>query len=286
MEIINDINQMQKRAEALRNSGKTIAFVPTMGYLHDGHLALMRAGRELGDVLVVSIFVNPAQFGPKEDFGSYPRDLERDSALCRQVGVDIIFHPAAEAIYPRGFQTHIEVENLSRGLCGDFRPGHFRGVATVVAKLFNIIKPHAAVFGEKDCQQLAVIRRMTADLNLDVQIVGYPTVRETDGLAMSSRNTFLSAAERQSALSLSRSLEQAQQMVREGERAPGRIEQAVRETISREPATEIEYVRVCHPESLSELKWVEDSTLLALAVRVGKTRLIDNRIITTKPGRE
>jgi pantoate--beta-alanine ligase len=286
MEIITDINQMQKRAEALRNSGKTIAFVPTMGCLHDGHLALMRAGRELGDVLVVSIFVNPAQFGPKEDFGSYPRDLERDSALCRQVGVDIIFHPAAEAIYPRGFQTHIEVENLSRGLCGDFRPGHFRGVATVVAKLFNIVKPHAAVFGEKDCQQLAVIRRMTADLNLDVQIVGYPTVRETDGLAMSSRNTFLSAAERQSALSLSRSLEQAQQMVREGERAPGRIEQAVRETISREPATEIEYVRVCHPESLSELKWVEDSTLLALAVRVGKTRLIDNRIITTKPGRE
>ena len=286
MEIITDINQMQKRAEALRNSGKTIAFVPTMGCLHDGHLALMRAGRELGDVLVVSIFVNPAQFGPKEDFGSYPRDLERDSALCRQVGVDIIFHPAAEAIYPRGFQTHIEVENLSRGLCGDFRPGHFRGVATVVAKLFNIVKPHAAVFGEKDCQQLAVIRRMTADLNLDVQIVGYPTVRETDGLAMSSRNTFLSAAERQSALSLSRSLEQAQQMVREGERAPGRIEQAVRETISREPAAEIEYVRVCHPESLSELKWVEDSTLLALAVRVGKTRLIDNRIITTKPGRE
>ena len=286
MEIITDINQMQKRAEALRNSGKTIAFVPTMGCLHDGHLALMRAGRELGDVLVVSIFVNPAQFGPKEDFGSYPRNLERDSALCRQVGVDIIFHPAAEAIYPRGFQTHIEVENLSRGLCGDFRPGHFRGVATVVAKLFNIVKPHAAVFGEKDCQQLAVIRRMTADLNLDVQIVGYPTVRETDGLAMSSRNTFLSAAERQSALSLSRSLEQAQQMVREGERAPGRIEQAVRETISREPATEIEYVRVCHPESLSELKWVEDSTLLALAVRVGKTRLIDNRIITTKPGRE
>jgi len=286
MEIITDINQMQKRAEALRNSGKTIAFVPTMGCLHDGHLALMRAGRELGDVLVVSIFVNPAQFGPKEDFGSYPRDLERDSALCRQVGVDIIFHPAAEAIYPRGFQTHIEVENLSRGLCGDFRPGHFRGVATVVAKLFNIVKPHAAVFGEKDCQQLAVIRRMTADLNLDVQIVGYPTVRETNGLAMSSRNTFLSAAERQSALSLSRSLEQAQQMVREGERAPGRIEQAVRETISREPATEIEYVRVCHPESLSELKWVEDSTLLALAVRVGKTRLIDNRIITTKPGRE
>jgi len=286
MEIITDINQMQKRAEALRNSGKTIAFVPTMGCLHDGHLALMRAGRELGDVLVVSIFVNPAQFGPKEDFGSYPRNLERDSALCRQVGVDIIFHPAAEAIYPRGFQTHIEVENLSRGLCGDFRPGHFRGVATVVAKLFNIVKPHAAVFGEKDCQQLAVIRRMTADLNLDVQIVGYPTVRETDGLAMSSRNTFLSAAERQSALSLSRSLEQAQQMVREGERAPGRIEQAVRETISREPATEIEYVRVCHPESLSELKWVEDSTLLALAVRVGKTRLIDNRIITTKPGRD
>jgi len=284
MELISDIHQMQQKAEALRNSGKTIAFVPTMGCLHEGHLALMRAGRGRCDILVVSIFVNPAQFGPKEDFGSYPRDLERDSALCREAGVDLIFHPAPEAVYPRGYQTYIEVEKLSRGLCGDFRPGHFRGVATVVAKLFHLVKPHVAVFGEKDYQQLAVIRRMVADLNLDVEIVGYPTVRETDGLALSSRNTYLNAAERQSALSLSRSLEQAQQMLREGERAPGRIEQAVRETISREPATEIEYVRVCHPESLSELKWVENSALLALAVRVGKTRLIDNRIITTKPG--
>jgi pantoate--beta-alanine ligase len=189
IDLIGDVAAMERWAARRRRAGTATALVPTMGSLHQGHLSLVRMARSLRPEVVVSIFVNPAQFGPKEDFGSYPRDLERDSALCREAGADIIFHPAPEAIYPRGYQTYIEVEKLSRGLCGDFRPGHFRGVATVVAKLFHLVKPHVAVFGEKDYQQLAVIRRMVADLNLDVEIVGHPTVRETDGLAMSSRNT-------------------------------------------------------------------------------------------------
>ncbi len=279
MEVIKDTKEMQRRAEAWRLQGRRIAFVPTMGYFHEGHLSLMREGRRLGDVLVVSIFVNPTQFGPSEDYERYPRDLERDLRLAEEVGVDVVFAPQAEEMYPEGFQTYVEVTELQKHLCGRFRPGHFRGVATVVAKLFNIVKPHVAIFGRKDYQQLLIIRRMVEDLNMDVEVVGMPTVRESDGLAASSRNTYLRPEERQAALALYRSLKRAEELFAEGRRHPSDILREVHSVLDKEPLLQVEYVELCHPETLQPLEGEFQRGLLAIAARVGSTRLIDNIVL-------
>lgn len=279
MRIIESVAEMQHQADRWRGEERRIAFVPTMGFLHEGHLELMRMARRLGDVSVISIFVNPTQFGPGEDFGSYPRDLERDLDLVAPVGVDVAFVPGDGAMYAPGHQTHVEVTQVTRNLCGRSRPGHFRGVTTVVAKLFHAVKPHVAILGEKDYQQLVTIRRMVRDLNMDVEVVGHPTVREADGLAMSSRNVYLQPHERVAALSLSRSLERAQQLVTAGERSAPVILDAVRAIIGDAAGTSVDYVELCGPEDLEGIQQVTGPALLALAVRVGRARLIDNRVL-------
>ena len=276
---ITAIDQMQREAIHLLQSGKTVVLVPTMGYFHEGHLALMREGRKHGDALIVSIFVNPKQFGPAEDLQRYPRDLERDVTLAESVGVDAVFAPEAGAMYEEGFQTYVDLGLLPRYLCGPSRPNHFRGVATVVAKLFNVVRPQIAMFGEKDYQQLAVIRRMVRDLNFGIRIIGVPTVREPDGLAMSSRNTYLSEDERHSSLSLFASLQRAQQAVREGERDPQTLIRSTSEFISSHRFTNIDYVAVCDPDTLESVNRIDKPALMALAVWVGDTRLIDNIIL-------
>jgi len=277
MEILADPQQMQQRALAARRQGERIAFVPTMGYLHEGHLSLLREGRRRGDLLVLSIFVNPTQFGLNEDLASYPRNLERDTQLAREDGVDLLYLPDSASMYPAGYATWVEVdESLTDTLCGRIRPGHFRGVTTVVSKLFQIVQPEVALFGSKDFQQLAIIRRMTADLNMPVEIVGMPIVREEDGLAMSSRNVYLDAGMRRQALSLYAALQLARQLVAEGERDGRRLIAAVRERIEREPAAEIDYIQVCHAGTLADLEQIGRDAVMLLAVRFGKTRLIDN----------
>jgi len=279
MEIVSSVQEMKRIAAAARAAGKRISFVPTMGFLHEGHASLMREGRRRGDLLVASIFVNPAQFGAGEDFETYPRDLERDLRIARECGVDVLFTPSAAEMYPSGYQTWLNVENVSRPMCGSSRPGHFRGVATVVAKLFNIVRPDFAFFGEKDYQQLLVIRRMVADLDMDVEVVGMPTVREPDGLAMSSRNAYLSPSERLSALCLSRALAAAAGLYRSGEFSVAGLRKAVMEIILKEPAAVIDYVEFRDGDTLEETERADDRTILALAVRIGKTRLIDNTMI-------
>ena len=279
MKIINSINEMQQSCLSLKRSGKTIAFVPTMGYLHEGHASLLREGRRRGDILVLSIFVNPIQFGQNEDLGRYPRDMERDCRLADECGVDMVFAPDASGMYPPGFQTSITVRELSQYLCGASRPGHFDGVATVVTKLFNIVQPDVALFGCKDYQQLAVIRRMTADLSMPVQIVGMPIVREADGLAMSSRNAYLSPSERQSALCLSRAIRQVRELHAGGEHSASTLLAAVRELIRAEPAAVIDYLELCDSATLATVDLVSDTTLLAMAVKIGTTRLIDNTVL-------
>lgn len=271
---------MQETAAGFRRAGKTIAFVPTMGFLHEGHLSLIRQGKQMADILVVSIFVNPAQFGPGEDYESYPRDPQKDSALAEDEGADILFMPEKNDLYPQGYETYIYQENLPQNLCGLSRPGHFTGVMTIVAKLFNIIKPHYAVFGEKDYQQLAIIRKMTVDLNFDIRIIEAPTVREADGLAKSSRNKYLSDNQRSSALALNRALLEAEQMAAKGETRARILIQAAVETISAFPEASIDYVKICDPESLEDLEVVDRPALMALAVKVGQTRLIDNTMLT------
>lgn len=270
---------MQRRSEQLRTSSSTLALVPTMGYFHEGHLELMRAGKKRCQKLMVSIFVNPTQFGAGEDFGRYPRDEEGDLAKADSVGVDIAFVPNTEEMYPSGFLTTVHVAKLTAHLCGRSRPGHFDGVTTVVSKLFQITKPHVAVFGQKDYQQLAVICRMVQDMNMDIEIVGIPTVREPDGLAMSSRNSYLSAQERNSALSLSRSIELAAAMAEGGEKSAKRIKEAVEKLICSHSDTVIDYVAICDPQTLEELETLVGESLMALAVKVGKTRLIDNGLL-------
>lgn len=277
--IITSVREMRERTAAARAEGATISFVPTMGFLHEGHASLMREGRKRGDLLVLSIFVNPTQFGVGEDFESYPRNLSRDSEIARACGVDIIFAPDAREMYPAGFQTWVNVETVSLPLCGASRPGHFRGVTTVVAKLFNIVKPTFAFFGEKDFQQLTVIRRMVDDLNMEVEVVGLPTVREADGLAMSSRNSYLSAAERKSALCLSRALDAASTLYRSGVVSVTRMREEVMGILGREPEARIDYVEFRDGENLEERELADDRTVLALAVRIGSTRLIDNVIV-------
>lgn len=279
MKIINSIVHMQALAIAPEREGRRIAFVPTMGYLHEGHASLLREGRKRGDVLVLSIFVNPIQFGQNEDLDSYPRDMERDFQIADACGVDIVFIPTAAEMYPDGFQTGVSVRDISLPLCGASRPGHFDGVATVVTKLFNIVRPDVALFGRKDYQQLAVIRRMTADLNMPVEIVGMPIVREEDGLALSSRNAYLSPDQRQSALCLSRAIKRARELFAAGERSVAVLVAETRAVIGQEAAAAVEYIEFRDGATLNELEVAAGSTLLALAVKIGQTRLIDNTVL-------
>jgi pantoate--beta-alanine ligase len=279
MEIIETIAIMQEASDRWRKDDEIIVLVPTMGFLHEGHLELLRVGREKGDKLIMSLFVNPTQFGPQEDYEKYPRDTEGDLEKARSKGVDAVFMPSAREMYPHGFQTTVAVENVTRYLCGKSRPGHFAGVTTVVAKLFNITKPHLAIFGEKDYQQLVVIRQMVRDLNMGIDIIGVPTVRERDGLAMSSRNNYLTPEERDSALSLKKGLDLARAMAAKGEKDSAKIIGAVRELIQSHPFTEIDYVTICNKENLIDIDTVDELALLALAVNVGRARLIDNGIL-------
>ncbi len=273
---INSVSEMQQWSLQQKAAGRRIAFVPTMGFLHEGHLSLLDEGRKNGDLLVLSIFVNPAQFGVGEDYEDYPRDLAADGALAEQAGVDVIFAPTAAQMYPRGFATWVDVERITDMLCGASRPGHFRGVTTVVAKLFNIVQPDIAFFGNKDFQQLAVIRRMVVDQNMPLKIVGLSIVREADGLALSSRNTYLTVEQRMQALSLSHSLAVARQLVADGARDAAPILKEVRDLIEAHPELRIDYLQICHQFSLQEQTQVDADSVLLLAVFAGKTRLIDN----------
>lgn len=279
MKIITSPSEMQAYSNKARMEGKIIGFVPTMGFLHEGHLSLMRRCRSENDICVVSIFVNPTQFGPNEDYERYPRDLERDSKMSEEVGVDIIFHPSVEDMYPKGYATFVNVERLTEKMCGLSRPGHFRGVTTVVTKLFNLVKPHRAYFGQKDAQQAIVIKRMVQDLNMDIEIIVMPTVREKDGLAMSSRNKYLNEEERKSALVLSRSLFTAEEMIRSGVRNASDIYKAIKEMIEREPLARIDYISIVDAETLEDVSEIRTNTLIALAVFIGQTRLIDNIVV-------
>jgi pantoate--beta-alanine ligase len=264
---------------AVAQAKRPLGLVPTMGFLHDGHLALVRQARAENSCVLVSIFVNPTQFGPNEDLAQYPRDMERDLALLRAERVDLVFAPSAEEVYPPGFGTAVMVEALTERLEGEFRPGHFRGVATVVAKLFNIVQPDRAYFGQKDAQQLRVIRKMVADLNMPVEIVPVVTVREADGLAMSSRNSLLSPDERTAATVLSRALHEAKARYRAGERSGQTLRDAMRAVLNEEPLARPDYVSLADPNSLQELDRVEGAALLSLAVRIGSVRLIDNVLL-------
>ncbi|MDF1579187.1 MAG: pantoate--beta-alanine ligase [Desulfuromonadales bacterium] len=283
LETIADAAAMQQRCLAARRAGQTIAFVPTMGYLHEGHLSLLRSGRERGELLILSIFVNPTQFGPNEDLASYPRDLERDLAVAAEAGVDLVFLPTPEIMYPPHYATYVTVEGVTEGLCGANRPGHFRGVTTVVCKLFNIVQPDVALFGQKDFQQLAVIRRMTSDLNLPVEIVGLPIIREADGLAMSSRNVYLSARERQQALALSDALHLASTAVQQGEMNVQALLALATRRIEQEPLAVIDYIEIRDALTLQPLQKIDQAgaeAVLLLAVKFGKTRLLDNHYLT------
>jgi pantoate--beta-alanine ligase len=279
MRTLTTVAAMREEARALRNAGRTIGFVPTMGSLHEGHLSLVRACREAADVTVVSIFVNPTQFGPGEDFARYPRDLARDSALLLGEGTDILFVPEAREIYPADFRTFVEVEGLQDRLCGKTRPGHFRGVCTVVLKLFEMVRPDTAFFGQKDAQQALILKKMAADLNLGVRIEVRPIVREADGLAMSSRNKYLSPDERRAAVVLNRSLAEAEAAIRAGERRPEAVAGLIRGSIGREPAARIDYIEIVDAGTLEPAPDAGPGRLIALAVYFGATRLIDNRIV-------
>lgn len=279
MRVVEDIATVRALLSEHRRRGESVGFVPTMGYLHEGHLSLVRIARARAMRVVVSIFVNPMQFGPDEDFERYPRDPERDRRLLEAEGCDLLFTPSREAVYPEGYGTEVSVAGLAGKLCGQSRPGHFDGVTTVVLKLFNIVQPDFAVFGQKDAQQLVIIRRMVADLDLPVQIVAGPTVREPDGLAASSRNAYLSPEERKQATCVYRALRGAEAVVRSGEVRADRLVDEMRRTIEAEPLASAEYISVVDPVSLEDLEAVGRSALLTLAVRVGKTRLIDNLLV-------
>lgn len=278
MKIITSPEEMQCAARSLRRAGKTIGFVPTMGFLHEGHLSLMKMARENADVVVVSIFVNPAQFGPNEDLAAYPRDFERDEKLCREAGVEFLFYPNPENMYLEGHSVWVDEESLSGVLCGASRPGHFRGVCTIVAKLLNIVLPDCMVLGEKDAQQLRVLRRMVRDLNFPVEIVPGPTVREADGLAMSSRNKYLSPTERQEAVCLFQSLEKAGVLHSAGERDAEQIKAAVRAVIGA-TSGKADYIELVDNETLQPVLALEAPVLLALAVKFSGARLIDNIVL-------
>ena len=282
MEVIRRVARMREMIRRVRAEGKKIGFVPTMGYLHEGHLSLIREARRMSDVCVVSIFVNPIQFGPKEDLDRYPRDLERDAEILAKEKVDILFAPSVEEMYPRGYRTYVYVEGLSEKLCGASRPGHFRGVTTVVNKLFNIIQPHFAYFGQKDAQQFVIIKRMVLDLNMDVELILMPIIREADGLAMSSRNVYLSPEERAIAPMLYQALKMAQEMIEEGERDPRKVIEAMRHYLEQEPRIRIDYLEIVDLENLERVQQIRGRVLVAGAIYIGQTRLIDNIIIQLK----
>ena len=276
MKRIHAVAEMQAQSDAWRSAGRCIGLVPTMGFLHEGHLSLVDHSRAAADRTVVSIFVNPLQFGPKEDFAIYPRDMERDLNLLARRGVDAVFHPKTAEFYPPDFSTFVEVEELTKGLCGPFRPGHFRGVATVVTKLFTAVKPHLAVFGQKDYQQAAVIRQLVRDLNLDLRVEVAPTVREADGLAMSSRNVLLSAEERQHASALYEALTMGRERIEQGESDASQITAEMRAHIERTLSPRIDYISIAHPDTLEEVAHIAGPVVIALAVRLSNVRLIDN----------
>lgn len=276
--VIRDVREMRQTAERIRQSGKRIAVVPTMGYLHEGHLSLIRIAKMKADVVITTLFVNPTQFGPHEDYERYPRDFEHDLALANAAGTTHLFAPEVSQMYPPGYSTFIEVGGITEVLEGKSRPGHFRGVATVVAKLFNLTKPHIAVFGQKDAQQVAVIRRMIRDLNFDIEMVVGPTVREPDGLAMSSRNTYLTPQQRAEAPVLFKALQLAEQRIKSGEQEAKKIIEAMRTLITGTTSGQIDYISIADHHSLQELKRLQpgQSVLISLAVKFGSTRLIDN----------
>lgn len=279
MIVINEVKVMKAHVRMIRSKKQTIALVPTMGYLHEGHVSLMHKARNLADHLIVSIFVNPTQFGAGEDLDKYPRDLEHDKKLAGHARVECIFHPTPEQMYPAGYATYVNVEGITASLCGASRPTHFRGVATVCAKLFNIIEPDVAVFGEKDFQQLSVIKRMVEDLNMNVQIIGHATVREDDGLAMSSRNSYLSPEDRQRATVLYHSLLQARELAKSGQNDAQSVRAAVVGMIQATPGAVIDYIEIVDPNTLQALSTIEHGAVMALAVKFGQTRLIDNMVI-------
>jgi len=279
MQIINSPLEMQQTALALRAAGQRLGVVPTMGFLHAGHLSLVKRARERSAVVILTLFVNPTQFGPQEDLAKYPRDFERDAAQCRAVGVDILFAPAAADMYAPNASIFVTEEKLSRGLCGAARPGHFRGVCTVVAKLFNLCLPHIAVFGEKDAQQIRILRRMVRDLNFPIEIVSAPIIREPDGLALSSRNIYLSPDERRQALVLRRALDEAERLFQAGTRAAATLKTALRNIIEQAPAAQIDYIEIVDNETLEPVPTLANPALVALAVFIGKTRLIDNTVL-------
>lgn len=275
---------MQAYSNSVRTEGKTISFVPTMGFLHQGHASLLELGRKKADVLVLSIFVNPSQFGANEDLDAYPRNLEGDLAIAERCGVDAVFTPKPSDIYPDGYETYISLESLPDHLCGLSRPGHFRGVATVVAKLFNIVKPHFSFFGQKDFQQLAVIKRMVKDLDFDVDVIGAPIIREADGLAMSSRNSYLKPDQRKSALCLFEAIRMAEKMVSEGTKNARDIISEAEKIISSRPEAVVDYLSVVNPDTFEDERILDKPCLFALAVKIGSTRLIDNTVLVPTLG--
>ena len=278
MKIVGTVKEAREQVKEWQKQGLSVGFVPTMGYLHEGHKSLMDAARKGNDKVVVSIFVNPMQFGPTEDLATYPRDLDHDAALCESAGVDLIFHPEAEEMYEKDFCSFVDMTGLTEGLCGKTRPIHFRGVCTVVNKLFNIVTPDHAYFGQKDGQQLAVIKRMVRDLNMDIEIVGCPIVREEDGLAKSSRNTYLSSEERKAALILSKTVALGKELAKT-EKDANKVVEAMKKNIETEPLAKIDYVEAVDALSMAPVEKLEGTCMLAMAVYIGKTRLIDNTLI-------
>lgn len=278
MKIVGTVKEVREQVKEWKKQGLSVGLVPTMGYLHEGHKSLMEAARKDNDKVVVSIFVNPMQFGPTEDLATYPRDLDHDAALCESVGVDLIFHPEAEEMYEKDFCSFVDMTGLTEGLCGKTRPIHFRGVCTVVNKLFNIVTPDHAYFGQKDGQQLAVIKRMVRDLNMDIEIVGCPIVREEDGLAKSSRNTYLCPEERKAALILSKTVALGKELAKT-EKDANKVVEAMKENIKTEPLAKIDYVEAVDALSMAPVEKLEGTCMLAMAVYIGKTRLIDNTLI-------
>ncbi len=282
MKVIKKIDEMRSAVSGIKSRGKSIGFVPTMGYLHEGHLSLVKDSLRKADITVVSIFVNPAQFGPREDFKEYPRDLNRDSEVLEREGVDYLFVPEAGEMYPQGYKTYVEVHDLQDKLCGRSRPGHFRGVCTVVLKLFNIVNPDISFFGQKDAQQAIILKKMVKELNLGVKIDALPIIREEDGLALSSRNKYLTREGRKTALVLSKSLKKAQSMMEKGQRDSAVIIKEMKEIIGREPLAKIDYVEIVDMDNLDPVARIEKEALAAVAVFIGKVRLIDNTILRTK----
>lgn len=278
MKIINNIKEIRKQVKDWKNDGLSIALVPTMGYLHEGHESLIKKASEDNDKVIVSIFVNPMQFGINEDLSTYPRNIDRDSDICEKNGASLIFNPSVEEMYTDGFSTFVDLNNLTSGLCGKSRPTHFRGVCTVVSKLFNIVNPDKAYFGQKDAQQLSIIKQMVTDLNFDIEIVSCPIVREADGLAKSSRNTYLSKEERQASTIINKSFKKAKALIKSGERDSKNIIDFIKNEINKEPLAKIDYVSIVDNNTIKSIKTIEEGSLIAVAVFIGNTRLIDNFI--------